>query len=636
MLDFLRKRKRSWIIIFLLGVIILAFIVFYGGGKYGDQGSPDVAQVNGEAITEREFETQYQRAVDRYRDLLKGSLTPEMLKSLNIKHTLLDELIQKRLLLQEARRLGLTVTDNELASFLSSQPEFQIGGRFNKERYIDLLRANRLTPAEFEEEQRDDLIIQRLYGLILDSVQVPEAEVRNRYRIEQEKLDLNFIRLPLSQFVSEAKVTDEDIKKFYDRNKETLKEPLKVQVEYRVYPFDQFASSAQVTDKEIENYYQAYRDSKFHTPKQVKLRIISVRITPQADAKQKEAARARANRLLADARSGKDFAALAKKESDDPTASKGGEVGWVTQGQLPPALDKVVFSLAKGAISDVIETPGGLQIVKVEDVKEEKTLTLKEASEEITRTLKADKGKIEAAKVADRDREKALTGADFTQLAQDSRVTDHVTGLFTEGEVLPEIGQNQEFYKTALSLRKNEISPVIEGSKAYYLLRLKQRKEPAVPPLEAVKADIEKRLKESKAQELMMEKANSLLEQLRKEKDIGKLAKQNGLKLEETGWFLRDAPQLPKIGELPELKGTGIRVTKENPIAERVYTQKDAAYLFALKDIQPADMEQFDKEKVSLMKQALAESRQRVALKFIEGLKSKAQIQVRSEALEEG
>lgn len=636
MLDFLRKRKRSWIIIFLLGVIILAFIVFYGGGNYGNQGLPDVAHVNGEVITEREFETQYQRAVDRYRNVLKGSLTPEMLKSLHIKRTLLDEMIQKRLLLQKARELGLTVTDSELASFLSSQPEFQIGGRFNKARYIQLLRANRLTPAEFEEEQRDELIIRRLYGLLLDSVQVPEAEVRNRYRVEQDKINLNFIRLPLSQFVSAAKVTAEDIKKFYERNKETLKEPLKVQVEYRVYPFDQFASSAQVTDKEMENYYQAYRDAKFRTPKQVKLRIISIRISPQADAKQKEAARARANQLLADARSGKDFAALAKKESEDPTASKGGEVGWVVRGQLPPALDKVVFSLAKGDISDVIETPGGLQIVKVEDVKAAKTLTLKEASGEITRALKAEKGKIEAAKVADRDREKVLSGTALSQLTQDSRVTDHVTRLFTSGEVLPEIGQNPEFYRNALELRGNEVSPVIEGNTAYYLLRLKQRIEPTIPPLEAVKADIEKRLKESKARELMLAKANGLLEQLRKEKDIVKVAKQNGLKLEETGWFLRNAPQLPKIGEVPELQTTGIRVTKQNPIAERVYTEKDAAYLFALKDIQAADMKRFEKEKNSLMKQALAESRQRMLGKFMEGLKSKAQIQVRSEALEEG
>src|SRR5512143_1537111 len=211
MLDFLRKRKRSWIISILLGLIIIVFIAFYGGSKYRDTGGgPDVAEVNGEIITQREFELEYERAVDRYRELLKGSLTPEMLKSLNIKRTLLDELIQKRLLLQEAQAMGLTVTDDELASFLSLAPEFQVAGHFNKERYIQLLRANRLTPADFEEQQRQQLTIQRLYNLILDPVQVPQAEVRDRYRLEQEKINLNYVRLPLGQFLPDVKLSEEE------------------------------------------------------------------------------------------------------------------------------------------------------------------------------------------------------------------------------------------------------------------------------------------------------------------------------------------------------------------------------------------------------------------------------------------
>lgn len=637
MLDFLRKRKRSWIIIILLGLIIIVFIAFYGGSKYRDPGGQDVAVVNGEIITQREFALEYERAVDRYRELLKGSLTQEMLKSLNIKRNLLDDLIQKRLVLQEARAIGLTVTDDELASFLSLAPEFQVAGRFNKERYVQLLRVNKLSPADFEEQQRQQLTIQRLYGLILDSVQVPEAEVRERYRLEQEKINLSYIRLPLSQFASDVKVSEEEIKQFYDRNKETLKEPLKVQVEYLSYPFDQYTSSIQINEKEIEDYYNANRDSKFHKPKEAKLRTISVRVAPDADAKQKEAARARASRLVADARAGKDFAQLAKNESDDPTtASKGGDVGWVVQGQLPPQIDKVVFGLSKGAISDVIEIPGGLQIVKIDDVKNETTLTLKEASDEITRTLKTEKAKREAAKTADRDREKLSAGGDLEQLARESRATVHSTGLFASGEVVPDVGPNQEFYKAAFALKARELSPVIEGAKSYYLLRLKQRKEPSVPPLETVRGNIEKRLSESKAHELLLQKANALLDQLKKEKDIARVAEQARLKVEDTGLFARNAPQLPKIGELTELRGAAIPLTAQKPIAERVYTQKDAAYVFAFKDSQSADMERFEKEKNSLTQQALAEARQRVAQKFMDSLKSKAKIQYRTEALEEG
>jgi peptidyl-prolyl cis-trans isomerase D len=636
MLDFLRKRKRSWIITFLLGVIIIVFVAFYGGSKLQDTKLQTVAEVNGEIISQPEFAEQYQRAVDRYRELLKGSLSPEMIKSLNLKGNLLDELIQKRLALQEARKLGLTVTDDELVNIIAQIPEFQVAGRFNKERYLQLLRANKLTPERFEEDQRDQLTIQRLYGVIFDSIQVTDAEVRDRYRFEQEKINLDFIRLPFGNFVSEVKLTEEEIKKYYERNKESLKEPLKVQVEYLSYPFEQFASAVQLSDKEIEDYYQANREAKFHNPKQAKVRYLSIRLAPSADAKQKEEATARAGRILAEARAGKDFAELAKKNSDDASAAKGGDVGWIAQGQLPPQLDKPVFTLAKGGISDVIETPGGLQIVKVDDIREEKTQSLKEATSEISRILKTEKSKREAALAADRDREKALSGADLAKLAQDKGVSTTVTRWFSNGEVLPEIGQNQEFYKTAMNLSAKDISPVIEGTNTYYLVRLKEKKEPTVPPLETVRPAIEKELTNSKASELARQKANSMLDQLKKEKVIARVAAQNGQQVEETGWFLRNAPQLPKLGEFPEFKMGALTLSAQKPIPERIYTNKDAAYLFAFKEGQGADMERFEKEKDQLTKQALAESRQRIAQKFMEGLKAKAKIEIHSASLEEG
>jgi len=633
MLDFLRKRKRSWIITFLLGLIIVVFIAFYGGSKYQDRGAPDVAVINGEVISQREFALQYQTTLERYRELLKGSLTPEMLKSLNLKSAVLEEMIKNRLVLREAQTLGLTTSDDELMDAIGQVREFQVAGRFNKERYLQLLRANRLTPAEFEEEQRDQLTTQRLYGVILDSTRITDAEVRERYRFAQEKINLQYVRLQVSDAVSEVKLSEDDIKQFYDRNKEVLKEPLKLQVEYLSYPFDRFAAGVQVGEKEIEDYYQANRDSKFRKPKELKLRYISIRVSPGADAKQLEDARARADRVVADARAGKDFDQLAKQYSDDPSAAKGGDLGWSTQGQLPPQLAKV-FNMAKGEVSDVIQTAGRLQVVKVEDSREEKTATLKELTPQITRVLKAEKGKREAAKFADRDREKTLSGNDLAKVAQESGVAVNVTPWFSNGQVLQEIGQNQEFYKNAFALGPKDVSPVVEGNSAYYLLKIKERKEPVVPPLETVRPNIEKGLTESKAYEIVVQKANGLLDQLKKEKDLAKLAAQNGLKLEETGWFLRNAPQLPKIGELPELR-SGVTLSAEKPIADKVFTQKDVVYILAFKGNQGADMERFESEKEALAKQALAEQRQQVLQKFIEGLKSKAKIQIHAGALEQ-
>jgi peptidyl-prolyl cis-trans isomerase D len=336
-----------------------------------------------------------------------------------------------------------------------------------------------------------------------------------------------------------------------------------------------------------------------------------------------------------EARAGKDFTELAKRESNDATAAKGGDVGWIAAGQMPPAVEKIIFSLSKGAVSDPQESPAGFQIFKVDDLKEEKTLTLKEATPEITKHLKADKAKREAAKAADRDREKALSGTDFAKLTQDSQAPLKLTNLFSNGEVLPEIGENQEFYKSAFTLGPKDTSPVIEGKSAYYLLRLKQRKEAAVPPLETVRTQIEKGLRDSKAYELALQRGNSLIEQLKTEKDIFKVAQANNLKLSETGWFARGAQQLPQIGELAEMKAGPIALSEQKPFPERLYSQKDALYVLVFKDSQSADMEQFEKEKESLKKQAIAESRQQALVKFMEGLKNKAKIKVNTGFLEE-
>jgi len=635
MLDFLRKRKRNWVIILFLGVIIVSFSLFVGSGKFGDQLGGEVAEVNGETIGQREFALHYEREIQRYRDLLKGSLTPEMLKGLNIKGNLAETLIQKKLLLQEARSLGLTATDDDLANHVAKAPEFQIGGQFSKDRYLEVLRANRLLPAQFEEDQRDQLTIQRLYSVILDAVHVGDAEVRERYRIEQEKININYVKLAVSDFAPQVKLTEDDIRKYYERNKDSLKEPLKIQVEYLSYPYDQFTSSVEVNENEIEEYYKANLNTQFRKPKEAKVRYISIVFAPGADAEQKKAAQARAEAVVKEARAGTDFAQLAKRESNDPTAAKDGDGGWIAAGQMPPQIEKAIFSLSKGGVSDPIESPGGFQIFKVEDTKEEKTPTLKEASAEITKILKTEKAKREAAKAADRDREKALSGNDFTTLSQDSRAPLKLTSLFANGEILPGIGENQEFYKNAFTLGAKDTSPIIEGRDAYYLLRLKQRKEAAVPPLESVSAQIEKGLKESKAYEMALQRGNSLLDQLKKEKDIVKLAHANNLKLDETGWFLRSAPQLPKLGDLAEMKAEPIALSEQKPIPERLYTQKDALYILAFKASQGADMDQFEKEKEIIKKQAVAESRQRTLIKFMEGLKSKAKITLNTGFLEE-
>lgn len=635
MLDVLRKRKRSWVITFFLGLIVFTFVLYFGGRLGKEPGLESVAKINGETVSQRQFAIDYDRLVDFYRDVYKGALTPETLKSLNLKGMLLEEMVQRRLLLQEVRRLGLEVGDDEVMEAIATIPGFQVNGRFSKERYLQVLRAKRVSPTQFEEDQREQLGIQKLYTVVGDAVRVTEEEVRERYRMARERVNFYFIRLSSNNFLSQAEVTEQEIKDYYERNKEALKEPLKVQVEYLVYPFDQFSSKVQITDKEVEEYYKANRETKFHEPQAVRARHILIRVPPNTDDKQKELVRSKAEGVLREARAGKNFAELAKEYSEDPSSAQGGEIGWVAPGELPPPLDKAAFALKKDETTSLVETPLGYHILKVEERREERTKSLKEARDEIVRALKVERGKAEVVKAADADREKAVSGVELSLLAKERGIPFKVSPFFSASEPVPEIGPVEQFSKAAFSLGSKEVSSPVEGPTAAYIIKMRQRKEATLPPLESLRSEIAGRLRAAKAREAATQRANALLQELKKEKDIKKVAQAHGLSVEETGWFLRSAAQIPKMGAMQEIKPGEIPISAQRPIPERVYAEKGDLYLFAFRESQGADMGQFEKEKGRLEELAVREKRQKALQALVESLKAKAQIEIQPKFLEE-
>lgn len=632
MLDFLRRKKRSWAIILLLAVIVLTFVLYFGGNYYDKQMAQNVAEINGEPISPRELEFRYQKALESYREILKRPLTPELIKSLNLKNAILEDMIEKRLLLQEARRLGLEVTDQELGEAIATIPVFQVKGRFDKERYLLVLRQQRIVPAQFEEEQKAELTVQKIFALIRDSVHVTEAEARDRYMTDAESLNLHFIRLGAGDFLPQAKLSETETKEFYDKNKEALREPVRVQVEYIAYRFASFTPRVDIADKEIEDFYKANLEKRFRQPEAVRLRHILFQSPEGEPDKSKEALRARAESAMGELLQGKDFVTVARRVSDDPRGAEPSQ--WLTRSQVPPALEKAAFSLKKGDISGVVESPLGLHILKLEEFREGRTQSLKEVRAEIAAEITREKGRTEAAKAAEEDRDKALSGTEFSSLAKARKLNAGVSPLFSQNEPLPEVGAVPDFYETAFSLSFKQISTPVQGPDAYFLIRLKDRKEPAIPSFDAVRARLEQDLRDKKALDLAVQKGNGLLAQLKQGKPIQVLAAESRLKLEETGWFQRNASELPKIGALQESKAGGVNLSAHRPIPDQVYTQKDAVYVLTLKESRPADIEFFNKEKTRLQEEALAQKKQQVLKKYLDTLKARAQINVNPAFLE--
>lgn len=633
MLDIIRKNKRSWIILFLLGVGVLAFIMV---GVY-PQGTQErivtIAEVNGDKITYTELEHHYQRLLNTYRQLLGGSLSANELANLNLRSGLLDELIQQRLMVQEARKLGLGVSDQELMEGIARNPSFQLAGRFNQNVYERALRAQGLTPGQFEAEQRNLFTIQKLYSLIQDSIPVTEDELKDRYRIENQRLNLSFVALKESDFTKDVSITEDEIREYYEKNKNALREPLKVSIEYLAYPTTHFASGVEVTDEEVEEYYSVYRDRRFREPESVRFRQIFMQApqgTLSTDARAK--VRQQMEEVLGQAVSDGDFAQLAREHSQDSSAAQGGEMGFVQRGQLAPALEKAVFSLKEGEISDIVDTPYGFHILKAEEVKKEKIKTIEEVKEEIVKVLQREKATDRAARAIEEDREKNLDGTPFSRIAETRQLEVKQTRPFGAGEQLEEIGAVEPFYETALGLQPNQLSRIVEGPDAFYIMQLKERIAPHVPPLETVRSEVEKRLRERKAKDRAMEKARTILAELSEKKDFQTVAEAAGVPLQETGWFPRKQTQIPEIGAIQQIvQAGGLALSKAKPFPDQPYVQDGSIYVIALKEMEPADMDKYDQEKAKLTERLLAEKRQRAIEKFMERLKAKANIEIHPE-----
>ena len=302
--------------------------------------------------------------------------------------------------------------------------------------------------------------MQRLYGVIVDSVHVTDAEVRERYRIDQEKINLNYIRAAVSDFTSQVKLSDDDIKKFYDRNKESLKEPLKLQSNISSIPIDQFTSSSQVSDKEIEEYYQANLTTNFISRKKPKCVTSRVRVAPDADAKQKTGRSRRAERhRQRSARRQRILPSWSKRTPNDPSAEQrrrcrlGG-----CRGRLPPPIDKVNFYSGQRATSAIRwKRRRAFRSSKSKMSRKKKPRSLKEASggnyQDVENRKAQTRSRQDLPSATAKKRSPAPTSPNWRKRAV-RKLT--VTNWFAHGETLPEIGHNQDFYKSAFALSAKE------------------------------------------------------------------------------------------------------------------------------------------------------------------------------------
>ena len=573
------------------------------------------------------------KVIKQYRDTVDPSLLKKMVEELHLREKVLDELISRVLILQEAKRLGFTISDEELREAIESIPSFQANGQFDPRYYERFLRLNRMSAEDFEQRQRESLLFSKVVNLIrLNGGKVSEEEIWETYLFENERINLDFIKVIPEAFKNQINVNEVEIKDYYQKHQEEFRIPPFFQIQYLIFRPSEFEEKIQISPDEINKYYDSQKES-FKIPKKVKAREILIKVDPQDSPDKIEEKRKRAEAILEKAKKTKDFGSLAKQNSESNTAPKGGDMGWVQKGMLDEQTEMALFSMKGGEVSEVVRGQDGFHIFKAEEIVDEKHKSFDEVKDQILQTLKKEKAKAEASRRADDAFYSLFRSRDLEKFAKEKDLPIKTTGFFKEGDEIPEIGRNPSFYSNTVSLKVGEISPVVSIPPNFYILKLLNKKDSRIPPLEEVKEEVNRKVLEIKGEEKARQVAEDLLNQVQTGKAITEVARERGFQVEETGLFTRAGGVIPKIGPAGDFIKTLSSLTGKNPIPKEVFQTKDGHFVVKLLALEPADQSRFLTVKKDLEKRLRYQKQQEFFENWLKELRAKAKIDKNQEIL---
>jgi peptidyl-prolyl cis-trans isomerase D len=494
MLDLIRKKKDSIIIKVVFVIIVLSFIgtmfLVWGEGRSGMGGGKNgyAAKVDGSRISLEEYQNAYQRMRNMYQQIYGQSLPAEMEKVLGLKKIALDSLIDNFLIMKEAKSMGIKVTKDEVSNAIAAMPTFQKDGAFSFDLYQQLLKSNRMTPKDFEEGQKDELMLKKARQSIKDKAVVSDEDALAQFKKENDKIDLEYVSYAPADVIGEVKLTDTELNEYLQKNQTEFKTPEKVAISFIMLDPSTQAAKLTVTEDEIQTYYQKNIDK--YQGKDGIQPLKDVKDRAKTDALRQKAAK-QSFELAADT--------LYKNIKSGDLSLVAGQLGLKVQetsaftASVPAAalvgeaaVLKKAFELKQGELGGPVETAKGIYIIKVKERKDSVVPPLADIKTAVEQ-------KAKNAKSLDLAKKKAEDAA--KQLMAKATLKTQTSGSFgftAKGDV-PNIGNAPELMEAAFKL--TTAAPAVDTpfkvANRWYAIRLKQR-------IEAPKADFDKTKEELK------------------------------------------------------------------------------------------------------------------------------------------
>jgi len=524
------NQKTGMRILFgVLIVMIAASMLLYlvPQGTNTTEGATDVlAKVGDQTVTMGEVRQQLD-------EMRRRTQIPPVLEGLYAKN-ILKQLIFQKEMEYEAKRLGITVSDQERADRIKQYlPTAFNGDTFiGVDAYSQQVQARfQLTVPVFEDLVRQGLVEEKVRKLITDGISVSPAELQEQYKYQNEKVKLDYVLVKPEDL--EAKITPDadEIKSYYDQNKAKFQIPEKRIVRYALLDIAQLRQNTPVSDDELKVVYQQ-NIKDFEVPNRVHAEHILLMTVGKTDAEVAEIKKKAEDILSQAKKKGANFEDLAKKYSEDPgSKTKGGDLGWIVQQQTVPEFEKAAFSLNKGEMSDLIKTQYGFHIIKVLDKETAHTKSFDEVKDSIRPTYLLNKVDKTAADTADKVSSEIRQSNKITldELAQKYHLTIADTHPVGPGESILELGNGQDVKEEIFRLQQGRLSLPLHTDRGYVVLSLKQSIPEHQGTLDEVRDKVITELKQKKADELAKSKANDFYQHVKNGQKFDAAAKALGL-----------------------------------------------------------------------------------------------------------
>lgn len=512
MLQTIRDKITGWVAGIFLGAIAVVF-VFWGIDFQSSSGN-FAAKVDGERIPVETVRRAWQQRQSQLQQMLRNELPPEMAKAQQT--ALLDQYIQQTLLTQRANEFGYRVSDEALAKRVMEIPQFQVDGKFSQDRYNALLRSNGTTETRFEADLQAELLLQQLQNAVVDSAFTVPFELERRFALEKQQREVDYVLFAANDFLANATVTDEQIQKHYDENRDNYLLPETVDLQYIELTRAQAEAGVTVTEQGLKDYFEQVKD-RFESPERRQGRHILITATDGLD---DAAAQKKAQELTDKANGGADFAQLAKDNSKDPgSAAQGGDLGWAQRGMFVGPFEDALFGMKAGEIRGPVKTQFGYHVLKLENIETGRKQSFDEARAEVEAEYRKDRAQTsfydESQKLAD-TAFSALTELDSVAKTLNLQVRE-IKGFTREGggELQDPAIVEAAFSEDVLERRQN--SPLVPvGDDKALVLRVVAHKPAEPRPLAEVRSQIESRLRAQAARDAAAAKGAEAVARLQK------------------------------------------------------------------------------------------------------------------------